>query len=274
MEFSKYEPWGNDIIVIDPAIFHLPLTPERIRLICHRHFGVGGDGISYGPIPEARFPNTLRFFNPDGSEAEKSGNGMRAFARHLVDAGYEDGVDFPISIGGGAYPVKLLNKRATRMKVGMGMAQFRFVEELQQFGEEEWIATAVSVGNPHCVINSEQLDLIHHLGPSIETAPQFPHRTNVELYRVVNEHTIQVEIWERGAGYTLASGSCSTAAAVTAVKTGRVKSPVTVQMVGGEGIVEIDENWGVQLTGDVNAVYKGVFSVDFIRQLNGLRNGT
>jgi diaminopimelate epimerase len=271
MQLHKYHAWGNDIIIIDPAAFSLPLTPARIRLMCDRHLGVGGDGISYGPIPNAPRANTLRFFNPDGTEAEKSGNGMRTFARYLWDTGYVSDPNFTISINNEIASVRVLDAAAQQMAIGMGQVSFRFVEEIQQFGEEAWVATAVSIGNPHCVIFTDELDHIYTIGPIIENAPQFPQRTNVQLVQVIDERSIKIEIWERGAGYTLASGTCSSAAAATAVKTGRCQSPVTVHMAGGVGQVEINEQGQVVLTGAVTAVYAGTFSADMQKQLTDLK---
>ncbi len=266
MQFFKYQALGNDMIVIDPAYFDLAMTPARVQLICDRHLGVGADGICYGPLPQIR-PLTMRFWNPDGSRAEKSGNGLRIFARHLWDTGYVSTSPFTIGIGAEELTVQILDEAAQQLAIGMGQLSFDFVETEMVFGQWRGRATAVSIGNPHCIIFTDKLSDIHTLGPLVENAPQFPNRTNVQLVWVMDEQTVEIEIWERGAGYTLASGSSSSAVAGTAIKTGRCHSPVTVRMPGGEVVVEVSEDWQVVLTGGVAAVYKGQFSPDFVRRL-------
>ncbi len=265
--FSKYQALGNDMVMIDPAVCAIPMTPENIRLICHRHFGVGADGICYGPLPDAPLPNTMRFFNPDGSEAEKSGNGLRVFARYLWDTALVTASPFSISINGETLAARVLDKAARRIAIGMGRLAFTAVNHPITFNEQTWPVTAVSIGNPHCVIFTEQLEQIHTLGPLIENAPQFPHRANVQLVKIIDRHNIQIEIWERGAGYTLASGSSSSAAAGAAARLGHCASPVTVHMPGGAAQVFIDEDWQVELVGEVTAVYQAVFAPDLFKQL-------
>ena len=256
------------MIVIDPHTFSAPLSPALIRRLCDRHFGAGADGICTGPLPGQPHPFTMRFFNPDGSEAEKSGNGLRIFARYLRDAGYVTQAQnaFTISIHGEIVPVTVLDAAAHKYSLGMGRLSFAWVDESLAVGDEAVRATAVAIGNPHCVIFSDDLAAIHTLGPLIETAPPFPQRTNVQLVRVLDSHTIQIEIWERGASYTLASGTSASAAAGTAVRLGHCQSPVEVRMAGGAVQVEIDENWAVTLIGTVTAVYQAALSPDSLRQ--------
>lgn len=274
--FHKYQALGNDMMVIDPAEFDYPLTPATARLICHRHFGLGADGVCYGPLPEAGHPRALRFFNPDGSQAEKSGNGLRVFARYLWDRGYVSSRNFDIWMNGETATVEIGDDLARTMAMTIGRLSFlsadipvsgpvrEVVAEKMSFGSNEYSVTAVSVGNPHCVIFVDELspELARRLGPLIETAPQFPRRTNAQLARALDQHTIQLEIWERGAGYTLASGTSASAAAGAAIKTGRCRSPVQVQMPGGAAHVAIDDNWQVTLTGSVEAVGHGEFAPD------------
>jgi diaminopimelate epimerase len=258
--FHKYQALGNDMIIIDPSSFSAPLTPAAIRLLCDRHFGIGGDGICYGPLPE-QLPNlAMRFYNPDGSEAEKSGNGLRIFARYVWDAGLVNGRTFTIHINNEAVSVNLLDEHAHQLRLGMGKLTFHWVDEPLPAGDEVLQATAVSIGNPHCVIFGKELSAIHQIGPQIETAPIFPQRTNVQLVRVIDKHTIRIAIWERGAGYTLASGTSASAAAGTAVHLGHCLSPVEVQMDGGTAQVEIGNNGNVMLVGSVTAVYQGTLS--------------
>jgi diaminopimelate epimerase len=272
--FHKYQALGNDMIVIDPASFPAPLTPETIQLLCDRHFGIGGDGICYGPLPEQRPALAMRFFNPDGSESEKSGNGLRIFARYLWDAGYVNGRSFTIYINHQAIPVSLLDGEGRQLRLGMGRLTFLWEDEPLPVADETMRATAVSIGNPHCVIFSDDLSRIHQIGPQIETAPRFPQRTNVQLVHVIDVHTIRIAIWERGAGYTLASGTSASAAAGTAVRLGHCSSPVEVQMDGGSAQVEIGENWDVMLVGEVTAVYEGILSADIAGETNPARTST
>ena len=259
-KFFKYQALGNDMIVIDPAFFSAPLTPGMIRRLCARHFGAGADGICYGPLPDQPHPYTMRFFNPDGSEAEKSGNGLRIFARYLWDAGYVKEKSYAISIHGELVPVQLLDDAAQKFSLGMGRLLFAWLDEAMALEDEVVMTTAVAIGNPHCVIISDNLDQIHRLGPLIENAPAFPNRTNVQMVRIIDKHTIQIEIWERGAGYTLASGTSASAAAGTAVRLGHCQSPVAVRMAGGTAQVEINADWDVVLIGEVTAVYEGILT--------------
>ncbi len=264
MEFFKYHALGNDMIVIDPDTFPAQLTPSIIRRLCERHFGAGADGICYGPLPDQPHPFTMRFFNPDGSEAEKSGNGLRIFARYLRDAGYlkPQQRSYTICIHDELIPVLILDEAAHQFSLGMGRLSFEWEEQPLLVMDEAVQATAVSIGNPHCVIFTNDLAAIHVVGPIIETAPPFPQRTNVQLARVLDLRTIQIEIWERGAGYTLASGTSASAAAGAAVRLGHCQSPVMVHMVGGAVQVEINENWDVTLIGPVTAVYQATLSPD------------
>jgi diaminopimelate epimerase len=231
----------------------------------------------------------MRFFNPDGSEAEKSGNGLRIFARYLWDRGYVSGQDFNIRLGGELIQAHIEDDSANTITTTIGNLSFHsgdipvggppreVVEETLSIagptGLGNFVVTAVTIGNPHCVIfddaaGQSQLEtLARTAGPAIETAALFPNRTNVQFARVINEHTIEIAIWERGAGYTLASGTSASAAAGAAIKTGRCQSPVQVRMAGGSARVSIDEEWRVTLTGAVKALYKGTFSPDFLTAL-------
>ncbi|MBP6471067.1 MAG: diaminopimelate epimerase [Chloroflexi bacterium] len=268
--FWKYQALGNDMLVIDPAVFPLTLTPARARLLCHRHFGLGADGICYGPLPGEPGPNTMRFLNPDGSEAEKSGNGLRIFARYLWDVGLAHGRSYTITIHGQTIQADVLDDEARTIALAMGQLTFSWVEEEVAVDGAVVRLTAVSIGNPHCVLFTDDLTAVHTIGPKLETSPLFPNRTNVQLVHVVDAHSMEIAIWERGAGYTLASGTSASAAAGTAVRTGRCQSPVTVRMAGGEATVTVDENWQVVLTGGVTAVAQGTIAPDLLRELEDL----
>lgn len=277
----KYEALGNDYIVADPRDWPEPPAPELIVRICDRHRGVGSDGLLYGPTT-AREPYGLRLFNPDGSEFEKSGNGLRIFARYLWDRRLPSGPTFSISTPGGLVSARLLDDQASRIAMDLGQASFdsrkipvsgapREVldEEVSVAGRTLRI-NAVTLGNPHCVVFLDGANtglasehgglgrrLAVGLGPELERLPLYPQRTNVQFVEVVDRHTLRMEIFERGAGYTLASGTSSCAAAAVAVRSGRCESPVTVKMPGGELLVEVATDFSVRLTGSVSPVWEG-----------------
>lgn len=265
----KYEALGNDMLVWDPAHFSLPLTPERVRLLCDRHFGLGADGVCYGPLPEVTGPNEMRFFNPDGTEAEKSGNGLRIFARYLWDMGYVNGRSYPLTISNQTIRAEVLDAAAQTIALEMGRLTFSRVEEAVDVGGERVRLTAVSLGNPHCVLFRDDLAAIQTIGPLLETAPLFPNRTNVQVVKVLDAHTIEIAIWERGAGYTLASGTSASAAAGAAIRTGRCRSPIEVRMAGGPATVTITADWQVTLTGAVTAVYHATLAPELLAVLMG-----
>ncbi len=272
MKFSKYHALGNDYIVLNPTDFPAWASPSpaQIRVICHRNFGIGSDGILWGPLPSTSSNFGLRIFNPDGSEAEKSGNGLRIFARYLADIQATASPDFSIETLGGDVQVSLLP--ADRMiAVAMGRVSFassripvrgeerEVINESLRIDDESVRFCAATIGNPHCVIPSAEIsaDLAHRIGPKVEVHPLFPHKTNVQFLKVLDRANIQIEIWERGAGYTLASGSSSSAAAAVAHRLGLVDEAVTVHMPGGIIRIEIGEQFAIRMTGSVNQVAVG-----------------
>lgn len=279
-DFFKYHALGNDYIVIDPNKSSLALTEDNIRLICHRNFGVGSDGILYGPLLEGG-QMRLRILNPDGSEAEKSGNGIRIFSRYLVEAGYVTGRDFSIVTAGGTVAVAVLDEAASLIKVDMGVASFssaalpaggpprEILGEKLTLAGAEYAVNCVSMGNPHCVISLDDIsrETAEKLGPLVENHPLFPRRTNVQFLKVVDRGNIRIEIWERGAGYTLASGSSSCAAASVAHRLGLTGPAVKVHMPGGIIDIEIRPDGHVFMTGPVTGVMAGLFAADLRRQL-------
>lgn len=281
--YSKYHALGNDYIVMDPAKCPLEPTPERIRLICHRNFGVGSDGILWGPVMK-NGRVSLRIFNPDGGEAEKSGNGVRIFSRYLIDEGWVKTDSFELDTPGGTVLVEKLDGEGRLLRVEMGKLSFSspvipvagtkrdVVDEPMEFGGKTYRATCVTVGNPHCVIPVERAEpgLARSLGPLVENSPRFPNRINMQLLEVLDRNNIRIEIWERGAGYTLASGTSSCAAAGAARRLGMTEQDVTVHMPGGEIRISIDEDWTVHMTGSVNAVGRGEFAPQFEQELRKL----
>jgi len=271
-EFAKYSALGNDYLVIDSATFG-PLDPARVRAICDRHHGVGSDGILLrAAAAPGRFG--LRIHNPDGSEAEKSGNGLRIFARFLFDFGYTQARDFYIETPGGLVQAWLHGNGCDveSIEVAMGRASFvssalpmggperDVVAETLTVGDESLVITAVNVGNPHCVCFVPKLDVaaLRRLGPLIERHASFPRRTNVQFVHVRDRGNLDILIWERGVGETLASGSSSCATAAAAVKNGLVDGDLQVHMPGGVLAITVAADYAVTMRGTANPVCRGV----------------
>jgi len=279
--FHKYHALGNDYLTLDPAqqsgAMASELKPAQAIAICDRHRGVGSDGIVYGPLAEETRPShfACEIWNPDGSIAEVSGNGLRIFARYLVDAGYillDETDGCVLHSGGRTIPIAYGDRPDAPIRVELGLASTAPEPNtlppdlLAALGP----ATLVNVGNPHCVFFPDAAiddSLAWRWGPIVESDPAFPQRTNVQFVRVIDAHTIAIEIWERGAGYTQASGSSSCAAALAAIQRGGCASPVTVQMPGGELTVDVSagaDGWHVALTGPVTPVFTGCWASDFL----------
>ncbi len=268
MPFKKYHALGNDYLVLDPADAPRLPSPRDIRLICHRNYGLGSDGILYGPLPTSDGGDFgLRILNPDGSEAEKSGNGLRIFARYLLDTGRVSHAPFKVSTPGGI--VECVVEAATGLiTVGMGKVSFNsgtipvtgpdreVINESIEVAGRAFTYCAATIGNPHCIIPVAELskDLALVYGPHLEVAPRFPNRTNVQFMKVIDRENIQIEIWERGAGYTLASGSSSSAAGAVACKLGLVGPSLTVHMPGGTIALKIDPEFSICMTGPATPV--------------------
>ena len=273
MKFYKYHGLGNDYIVIHPSDLAGALTEQQIKAICHRNYGVGSDGILLGPLESSECDFGLRIFNPDGSEAEKSGNGLRIFSRFLWDQGFVTSEPFTIETAGGKVTSRV-HKHGKSATVDMGQVSFESskipVEGPQREVLNETISVdgvdltfcAATIGNPHCVIlrNDVSAKEACQWGPSIETDTRFPNRTNVQFMKVLDRSDIQIEIWERGAGYTLASGSSSSAAAAVAHKLGLCDPEITVHMPGGKLDISIKDNFFITMTGPVAKVCEGIIS--------------
>ncbi len=289
MKFAKYHALGNDYIVMHPGDAPTPLTAAAIRLICDRHYGVGSDGLLIGPLPAQGCDFCLRLFNPDGSEFEKSGNGLRIFGRYLWDGGLVGDAPFTVWTPGGAVRMQVY-AQGSSVTVDMGAISFdseripvagprrEVLNEDLTVGERLFRVCAATIGNPHCVVLSEQVSPqeAQQWGPLIETDPCFPNRINVQFMRPLSRHHIQIEIWERGAGYTLASGSSSCAAAAVACRLGWCESPITVSMPGGTLHIVISPDWSVSMTGPVTKICEGVLSPDMLipsRPAQGVLSG-
>jgi len=279
--FYKYHALGNDYVVLNPAEMALPLTPARVQRICHRHFGLGSDGILYGPFRDDDGALRLRIFNPDGSEAEKSGNGLRIFARYLWEQHLVGELSFRLRTAGGEVAVRVERPDGSDISVEMGRLTFRsevipvagppreVLQERIVLAGETHLFSAVSIGNPHAVfvVDRVDADLARRLGPLVERHPFFPQRTNVQFVQVVDRRHIHIEIWERGAGYTLASGSSSCAAAGVAFRLGLCAEDVVVQMPGGELSVSVRPDFSVRQRGPVESVARGECTASFQKSL-------
>ncbi len=279
MKFYKYHGLGNDYLVMDAGEIGRELSVEEIRLICHRHYGIGSDGILWGPLPTEKADFGLRIFNPDGSEAEKSGNGLRIFSRYLFDRGRVGEEPFTIDTLGGVVRSRVY-EGGRMIDVEMGRATFNsaeipvagpvreVVDETLRVLDREFRYCAVSVGNPHCVLLLDTVseELARTYGPHIEVEPRFPRRTNVQFMQVIDRENIRIEIWERGAGYTLASGSSSCAAAAAAVRLGLCDRKMTVHMPGGTLKVAIHEDGRIDMSGPVVRIGKGHVDDEALQQ--------
>jgi diaminopimelate epimerase len=269
--FTKYHALGNDYIVIDPKHLPAPLTDEQIRLICHRNFGVGSDGILLGPLPSATAKCALKIYNPDGSIAEKSGNGVRIFSRYLWDTKFVGNDEFALQTDGGIVRSTVFDG-GKMVRVEMGKVSFdsekipvtgakrEVINETINLGDCQFHYCAATIGNPHCVVPLQEIsaELARQYGPLLEVHPNFPRKTNVQFMKVLDRANIQIEIWERGAGYTLASGSSSSASAAVAHKLGLVGKHVTVHCPGGDITIEIRDGFDILMTGSVTRVAEGV----------------
>ncbi|MFW6371123.1 MAG: diaminopimelate epimerase [Bacteroidota bacterium] len=281
--FVKSHGLGNDYIVLNKAEIGFELNGEAIRKICDVHFGIGSDGILL-KVPSFNANFGLRILNPDGSEAEKSGNGLRIFAKYLFDYQFTKSRRFSIETPGGLVQAEIIqekNGKAKAVKVDMGKAIFESdlipvkcdswecIDETLHLEYKDYLINCVSVGNPHCVILTNTLDEkeVKTFGPQIENNPMFPKRINVQYANVISPSEVEIMIWERGAGWTLASGSSSCAVAAVLVKKGLTHRHLTVRMPGGDLKIEVDEQWNLRMTGEVSEIASGYLSRELVAEL-------
>jgi diaminopimelate epimerase len=272
MRFWKGHALGNDYIVVDGPE---PPTPAVVRALCDRHRGVGGDGVLAGDT--SADPLALRIFNPDGGEAEKSGNGLRIFGAWLHVMGRVGEAPFRVALPGETVEMQVESVdgdgvRTIRVQMGTATFQAGHVHFTDAAADEEVMGSTVdvdgqdvaihlvSMGNPHCVVflDSLNLDTFRHTAPRLQALPVFERGINVQFARVAGPDTLEALVWERGAGETLASGSSACAVAAAALRSGRVaERRLQVRMPGGRLDVEIDDGWGVRLTGGAQIVFEG-----------------
>ena len=272
LKFTKMHGLGNDYLYVlgnpDRARERYGLDASELSIrLSDRHFGVGSDGMIWiAPADDADC--LMRIFNADGSEAEKSGNGMGIFAKYLRDAGYVQKTTISWKTLGGEETVFYLNEDATRVKISMGHPTFwsdeipvtgerrEMVNQTMVFGKIPYVTTCLSMGNPHCVIwmNEISKEMVCRIGEHSETSEYFPEKVNTQILNVLDRTNIQIEIYERGVGYTLASGSCACAAASAAYRLGLADPHMYVHMPGGTLEVEIKEDGMVYMVGEVGYV--------------------
>lgn len=266
---------GNDFVFIDhfhkQSIEGQEAYPELARKLCHRQFGVGGDGL-IAVLPSEVADARMRIFNLDGSEPEMCGNGIRCFARYIYDKGYVKKNPLQVETLAGILTLQLeiVEEQVIGVRVDMGEPILKpelipvFAEAEPVIGAklkvegQEFEFTAVSMGNPHCVIfieDYEKLDF-ERLGPAIEKHPLFPRKTNVEFIRVDSRTELTMRVWERGAGPTLACGTGACASAVAAVLNGKTARKVTVHLPGGDLLIDWGEDNRVYMTGPATYVFK------------------
>jgi diaminopimelate epimerase len=282
--FVKSHGLGNEYVIFDNSGIDFPMNEKSIKRICNIHYGIGSDGILL-LTPSSKADFGFRVFNPDASEAEKSGNGLRIFCKFLYDYKYTDKKQFSVETKGGIVHAsidEIRNGKAFLVTIDLGKATFKCNEIPVNLDQDECIdfplkiedkifnINCVSVGNPHCMIVCDRLDEKEVLkyGPLIENHPMFPNRTNVQFVKLLSHNEIEILIWERGAGFTMASGSSSSAVASMMLKKGLSGNDVTVKMPGGQLKINIDENWEIKLCGEVRQIAEGFLDGELLEDLN------
>jgi diaminopimelate epimerase len=277
LRFEKWQALGNDYLIVEQETLPFELTPERVRRLCTAHFGCQTDGVLVlSRSSNERHAARLRVFNPDGSEAELSGNGAREAILYLRRRGWTDRDTFSIETAAGEITPTIIDERTCTVE--MGRARLRSEDYpaggpdgagTLAVGGREFVFQHVSIGNPQCVIEVgdelERLDL-QELGPAIERNELFPNRTNVSFIRIEPDGVVRARIFERGVGETLSSGTGACGAAVTALLRG-ARSPLIVRLDGGELEVDVDADLNVRLTGWAEPVFVGEFSDEFMSAL-------
>ena len=287
--FYKGHGLGNDYLAVDGSKLPFALSPPAVRLLCDRHTGMGSDGLLVrDPSSLAEFG--ICIYNPDGSEAEKSGNGLRIFAAYLAEEGaVKVGSLFSVETKGGIVRLEIIDISADgvyNIEAEMGTASFlssavglegpeREVdgEVLELPGGDKVAIRTVSIGNPHCVCFEDELMVedLRRRGPQISTHPWFARGINVQFARAVAPDEVEAFVWERGAGETMASGSSACAVAAAAVKAGLVQErAVRVRMPGGTLLVTVGDQWELLLQGPVESVYRGELERGFLKRLQEL----
>ncbi|HJA94466.1 MAG TPA: diaminopimelate epimerase [Candidatus Eisenbergiella merdipullorum] len=275
MDFTKMQGCGNDYIYIDGSAWKVPQEekPEFVRKMSDRHFGIGGDGVIFiNPSQEADFE--MEMYNADGSRAQMCGNGIRCVAKFVYDRHMTDKTEITVVSAGSVKRLELYveNGKVERVRVNMGRPVLKASEIPVLSNEEQvldmpvflagrqWQMTCVSMGNPHAVVLADDVESLplEQIGPKFEDHSMFPERVNTEFIRVIDRHTIQLRVWERGSGETLACGTGCCAAVTACVLNDLTERNVTVRVLGGELQIEWDENTGeIFMTGPAVEVFEG-----------------
>jgi diaminopimelate epimerase len=279
VKFEKWTALGNDYLIVEAAALPWAPTPERIGRLCDPHFGVGSDGLLLlSPVEDPAYVAELRIFNPDGSEAELSGNGAREAVLYLRRSGWTDDDEFTILTKAGPITPTLRSEREATLEMGGASTRSADYPSGGEDGRGEVVAAGrswsfqhVSIGNPQCAIEvGDELETLQlgAIGPEIVTSPLFPNRTNVSFYRVDGER-VRARIFERGVGETLSSGTGASGAAVAAHLAG-APGRLTVELDGGELEVEIGEELTVRLTGWAEPLFSGELAAELLAALEAL----
>lgn len=279
MKFTKMHGCGNDYIYVDGSLEKIDPAdkPRLAKKLSDRHFGVGGDGVIFiNPSEEADFE--MEMYNADGSRAEMCGNGIRCVAKYVYDKGLTEKKKISIASAGKVKELKLAiqDKKVIFVKVNMGAPEFlaekivvrsaheRVINEPITLLGEEYRMTCVSMGNPHAVLFLENWDgiAVEKLGYALENHDLFPNRTNVEFVKVIDRSTIEMRVWERGTGETLACGTGACAAAAACMVNGLTDEQVTVKLLGGDLEIFWDRNQNQMfMTGPAEFVFEGEIAV-------------
>ena len=277
MRFEKWQALGNDYLIVESGELPWALTPQRIRMICDPHLGVGSDGVLLlSPSDDSEYVAALRIFNPDGSEAELSGNGSRQAVIYLRRHGHVDRDEFAILTAAGPIRARITGRSSAAIDMGHAATSSKDFPSGARDGRGEleadgrsWSFQHVSIGNPQCAIACEELETLDlpAIGPAIERHPLFPNRTNVSWYRELEVGAIRARIFERGVGETLSSGTGASGAAIAYHLAGGPRE-IVVNLDGGELTVEVGEDLHVTLTGWAVPVCAGTLADDFRKELD------
>jgi diaminopimelate epimerase len=277
MKFEKWQALGNDYLILETQNLPWELSPKRVEWLCDPHFGVGADGVLLlAPSEDPELVAELRIFNPDGSEAELSGNGAREAILYLRRHGWTDEDTFAIKTVAGPIVPTITGELTCAVDMGIASTTSKDFPSGGEDGKgtlsaagREWQFQHVSIGNPQCaiVVGAELDDLdLGEIGPEIEGHELFPNRTNVSFV-AIGDDRVRARIFERGVGETLSSGTGASGAAITAFLRGAATSPIVVELEGGELEVEVGEDLGVRLSGWAEPVYAGELSPELLQAL-------
>lgn len=270
LHFTKMQGTGNDFILIDGLKQNIKAIKENARHLCDRRFGIGADQLLLlRPSETSDF--RMQIYNADGSEVEMCGNGIRCFAKYLKDHGYTSKEKIKVETLAGTI-IPYFQEGEISVEMGKPILsgplipvnlEGEVIAKPIQVDGDEWIVTCVSMGNPHCVIQVDDVDnfSVEKVGPRIENHPLFPNRTNVEFIQIVNDHEINMRVWERGAGETLSCGTGACASAVASILNRWTGQDVLVHLKGGDLKVRWEKDQSVILTGPAEEVFTGKIDI-------------